>query len=445
MIEIGSSNLDFKMLFTTLLSLASALTQTALPAGDGPLSNPMKGFASYCDPGQTLYCPSEMAFEEIGWNRLEPTRGDYKFAKWESQQWDVAPAKGKNVVIRVFMDYPDQPVAVPKWLIAQGVKMTHYSEFGGGYTPDYENPILRKALAKFIVALGKRYDHDARIDYVQVGLLGHWGEWHTYPHEDLFATPEVQREVIAEMHAAFPDKPLMARNASYASCQLPWLGFHDDMIPSDTFGKDDWEFLPAIDKGKVENNWKVAPTGGEMVPGAAKQYLGTDWTLLIKAVRDAHFTWIGPYCPAMDPHLTAEDQKRVDQLIRALGYEFRLNTVSCPSKIGQTRRLNLALTGTNQGSAPFYAPWKVRMALLDSAGVERQSWIVSCDVRKWLPGDFALSTSQELKVGPGNYRIGIGIIDPSSQKPGIKFANRLKESGGYAILGSVQVVNPLTR
>jgi hypothetical protein len=396
----------------------------------------MKGFASYCDPGNTLYGPSSMAFEEIGWDKLEPVEGQYSFGDWEAKFWDQAPAKGKHVVLRVYLDYPSKPSSVPKWLIAKGVKMTKYDEFGGGETPEYENPELVKSLLSFIKAFGSRYDHDARVDYVQVGFLGHWGEWHTYPHENLFASVAVQRKVISALHTAFPNKPIMARNASYASCQVPWIGFHDDMIPSDTFGKEDWEFLPAIVKGGVGENWKVAPTGGEMVPGAAKQYLGREWPLLERAVKEAHFTWIGPYCPAMVADLTSEEKSRMEELIRMLGYQFQLKSATIATSEGD---LAVQISGVNQGVAPFYQPWKVRLALLKADGTVAASQDLGDDIRKWVPGGFAVEAKLTAKVEAGVYRLGIGIVDPSTGKPGVRFANDLAVEAGYTVIGPVQL------
>ena len=48
-------------------------------------------------------------------------------------------------------------------------------------TPDYEHPALRDALVRFVTEFGKKYDGDPRIGYLTAGLLGAWGEWHTYP------------------------------------------------------------------------------------------------------------------------------------------------------------------------------------------------------------------------------------------------------------------------
>jgi hypothetical protein len=422
------------------------MRQVSLPAGPGPLDNPRKGFAAYCEAGNQLSSPVSMTFEETGWKDLEPTEGKYAFGAWEQDKWDVVPAKGKDVVLRVYLDYPNKPSSVPDWLVAKGVKMTRYDEFGGGLTPDYENPLLQKSLLRFIAAFGQRYDHDPRIAYVQLGLLGHWGEWHTYPHDNLFASPAVQSEVIAAMHSAFPNKPLMARNASYKSCQLPWLGFHDDMIPQDTFGADgSWEFLPAIRAGGRDDNWKVAPIGGEMVPFAAKQYLGKEWDLLLRSVKEAHFTWIGPYCPALEQSLSDTEHAHVNELIRALGYEYQLKNFTAPIEAKAGSIAAFQIDGVNDGTAPFYFPWKVQLALIDAQNHPVQKWDVPADVRKWLPGPLEIQSSQTLQVSPGSYRVGLGIIDPATGKASIQFANSLEQIEGFTVMGSIRVASSLGR
>ncbi len=58
--------------------------------------------------------------------------------------------------------------------------MTPYTEFGGGFSPDYENKDLQSGLPKLIKALGERYNSNPRIAFVRVGLLGYWGDWHRH-------------------------------------------------------------------------------------------------------------------------------------------------------------------------------------------------------------------------------------------------------------------------
>eukprot|EP01052_Picozoa_sp_SAG31_P004428 SAG31_NODE_183_length_20987_cov_8.711078_12_plen_46_part_00 len=44
-------------------------------------------------------------------------------------------------------------------------------------SPNYADLHLIAALESFIAEFGRRYDADPRIGFVQVGLLGYWGEW----------------------------------------------------------------------------------------------------------------------------------------------------------------------------------------------------------------------------------------------------------------------------
>ena len=62
-------------------------------------------------------------------------------------------------------------------------------------------------LTRFIAELGKRYDGDARIGFITAGLLGTWGEWHTYPRTELMADKSVQNEVLQAYSSAFKKTP----------------------------------------------------------------------------------------------------------------------------------------------------------------------------------------------------------------------------------------------
>lgn len=425
-------------LFAAASGQGTRVRTIELPAAPGPLTNPLKGYAPWTTDGPPAL-PTSMAYVDASWKELEPSEGDYRFAEWEKKKWDAPEAKGKHIVFRVWMDYPNQPSGVPAWLVSRGVKMTSYTDFGGGKSPDYEDPTLKQALLRLIRKLGERYDSNPRVAFIQVGLLGHWGEFHTYPRPELFASEETQRRVVTALHEAFPHKQLMARNPAYPSLRLPWLGFHDDMIPEDTLPPEDWKFLPGLRANKLDSNWKVAPTGGEMVPGAAAKWLGEGWDDTQRAVKETHFSWLGPYCPAMAGSSNATFRQRAEDLIRLLGYEYRLTSFTAPVSMAADANPTVKVTGVNQGVAPFYYPWKVEIVLLDGVGNVAARSPVDVDIREWLPGTFQFRAPVPKGVAPGTYRLAIGIIDPWTEKPAIAFANRLPQSAGYTILNSIAI------
>jgi hypothetical protein len=410
----------------------------------GPLDNPLKGWCVYTDAG-TIYQPYSMVFRYVPWSKLEPREGEYRFAEWEAETWEVPGAKGKHIILRVYADYPRRPGGLPEWLRAKGVTEKDYTDYGGGKSPDYNHPALVTGLEKLIAALGARYDKNPRVAFLQLGLLGYWGEWHTYPNEKWFASLDTQRRVIDAYHAAFPNKKLMARYAQDYTGKQPWLGFHDDYFPEDTGDEKDWHFLGKIKRAGRAENWQSAVIGGEMIPAKgenAHKWLAPEhFDFTMDRLRQGHFSWVGPYSPALEKPPTAEWSARCEKMVRAMGYEFALQSLRHPETIRRGVPFTTLLIGANQGIAPFYYQWPVEMALLAPEGrVVEKLPLTGCDIRQWHPGPFAHTEQMRIRTAPpGRYTLALGIIDPLTNKPAIGFANALPKRDGWTALTTIEV------
>lgn len=422
-------------MFVTTLLAAAAMRQTAtvFAPGPSPLDNPLKGYAAYSEPTFTHYLPSQMAFVEVPWKEIEPQEGKYRFDLLD-EHFNTPLAKGKDIVLRIWLDYPNQPLGVPTWLVNQGLKLTSYTDFGGGKSPDYEDPDLKKGLSRLVAALGKKYGDLNRVKVVQLGLLGHWGEWHDYPRTELFASDSTQRFVIDLLRKAFPQTQLEARNPAYSSCHRADLGFHDDMIPDDTLPGEDWHFLPSLQSNGQAGNWKANIAGGEMVPGAAVRYLTTDFEMLKQAIKLCHFSWIGPYCPAIEASSDPVYKSHSNEIVQLLGYTFRLTKGTIPDSITSGQQASIELDGENVGVAPFYYPWPIHLALISEDGKVATEKVVVGDIRTWQPGSFNLKATTTWTAAAGTYSLGIQISDPANRSSFIKFANTLPIQDGWTIL-----------
>lgn len=410
-------------------------------SASGPLDNPLKGWAPYWFNWLTQYYqPVSMNFWYVSWRELEPNPQDYRFTTWE-QQWNTPLARDNHVVFRVYLDYPGLPTGVPQWLIDQGVEMRPYSEHGGGLSPDYDDPRLLNALVRLIQAMGARYNSNPRVAFIQLGFLGFWGEWHTYPRTELFASESTQRAVVDAMRAAFPNKILQTRTANGYLGAHSWMGFHDDMFPEDTDGSADWYFLPNLRRAGRDQNWKVACIGGELVPNQSLHWLTTGWNRTCSMLEAGHFSYLGPYCPPLENITDSTFIANSQWMVRRMGYEYRLKEARWRTPLTRGQRLEGVVVGTNQGVAPFYYPWEVRMALLTPSNAVALTWQVKADMRQWMPGaEFYLRfLSPALTVPRGTYRLGLGIIDPWKRKPRIRFANNLSVVNGWTILGTVRI------
>ena len=163
--------------------------------------------------------------------------------------------------------------------------------------------------------------------------------------------------------------------------QQAWIGFHDDMFPEDTDGPEGWKFLPLLRESKRVNNWKRSVVGGEMVFNGNKPWLGEGIETTRKRLSDAHFTWIGPYCPALESPPNEQFTKRANELVRRMGYQFTLKELRHAAEVKQGGEFAFSLEGENQGVAPFYYPWRVELALLDGKGKLAEKLSLDCDIR----------------------------------------------------------------
>lgn len=418
-------------------SIAETVLRPEIAAG--PLDNPLKGWCPYTNAGE-IHQPYSMVFQYVSWKELEPVENEFQFERWE-KTWDAdehgGSGVGKHVIFRVYIDYPSLPSGLPDWLRAAGVKEAPYSDYGGGQSPDYNHPIMVAAMERLIAELGKRYNSNPRVAFIQLGLLGFWGEWHTYPRTELYASEDTERRVIDAYRKAFPNKSLMVRYARGYAGQQDWIGFHDDMFPQDTDNGEDWSFLAGLREHQRTDNWKNAVVGGEMVPGEATRWLGKDYKTTQTMLERSHFTWIGPYCPALSESRDRQFLRRCEELIRRSGYEYTIVEVRHASHPRPKQAMTISVKGQNRGVAPFYYPWKVEFALLDQQGravaVQSTDW----DLRTWQPGEFSASTELGFDAAPGTYRLAIGIRDPWKDQPAIRFANDLPVVNGWTVLSEL--------
>jgi hypothetical protein len=102
--------------------------------------------------------------------------GDSAAFDWKKLDDALAGSASRNnhAVFRVICHFPGQENKVPQYLLDAGIDMRWYS---GGRSPYYGDAKLQEALEQFVRALGRRYDGDKRIGWIQAGLLGFWGEW----------------------------------------------------------------------------------------------------------------------------------------------------------------------------------------------------------------------------------------------------------------------------
>lgn len=133
------------------------------------IGNPLKGLiTSPAWTGSTTppRLPTSLEFYYFG---LDEIMIGYNKFDWSAldKVLQEAASRYKHVIWRVYCHYPGRPLAVPKYLIDQGIDI----DFG---SPVYDDVKLLTALQQFIQALGARYDGHKSLAFIQLGLLGYW-------------------------------------------------------------------------------------------------------------------------------------------------------------------------------------------------------------------------------------------------------------------------------
>lgn len=450
------------------LDSGSGLAQThQLKPAPSPVDNPLKGLVPYARPFPDRF-PHSMEFSYLPLSQLVVGEKQYDWQPLEDLLNDIA-SRGNQAVVRIFMEYPGKKEGIPQYLIDRGLKVHRYMNTNTApfpptevATPDYENKDLRAALKDFIAAWGAKYDGDPRLAYITAGLLGTWGEWHTYPRNELWASFDVQSEVLDAYEQAFQQTPVLLRYpakaghyAQAANADRPF-GYHDDSFAWATIDtgreEDDWFYMPALKaagKGAV-NKWKQHPIGGEIRPEVWGKIFDApkSWPKeaqdFAQCVAETHVTWL------MDTGMFREEasRQRYNQAVkevRKMGYDFHIQRATF-EKTGSKERpqLRIEIGIVNQGVAPFYANWESEIAFADSAkAIEVQQVVPSFQLREIFPGSKAVSRSATVDVSglaDGKYQVLLRVVNPLSNGKMLRFANEEQDQDveGWITLGTYE-------
>ncbi len=435
------------MLLVALLANASAAQTIQLKYKPAPVDNPLKGLVPYW--GQTGPFPCSMEFWYFPIDELMLGPAEFDFSSIE-QKLEDARSRGNQMVIRTYLEYPGKPSAMPGFLKDQGVKLIKYTHDGEvNLTPDYHNPKLLKALEDFIAAFGKKFDGDPRIGFMHMGVLGHWGEWHTYPKDKLFATKPEQTRILDAFARAFKKTKILVR---YPAGENAWsqaanddfpFGYHDDSFAWATLhtGKpdDNWFFETAMKQAgeKAVTKWKTQPIGGEIRPeiwGCVFDHPSCvpKGQELEKAVKKLHVSWLldsGMFAYA-DPPPTPQRIAEASNQVQKMGYEIFVRSAT----IEKTRdRVSIELSVENKGVAPFYYDWPVEMVCLDSEGKEIEATATNWKLPNLLPGE-TKNWQVTLAAVPNASHYAVRVPNPMKGGKPLRFANETQQDDGLLLL-----------
>ena len=416
-------------------------TFTLAPA-EKPVSNPLKGWAPWCG-NETEDFPSTLAYVPLSWRELEPEEGEYAFDQAEQDhQMDRLRSQGVRFVLRVTCDVPgeEEHLDIPDWLYEAAGGSWYDGDYGKGFSPNYQSPAFLEAHGRLMEALGRRYDGDPAIAYIELGSLGHWGEWHVDTSAGIRPFPKqaVTDRYVEQYLAAFPHKKLLLRRP-YAIGGAAGLGLYNDSF-GQSGSHDQW--LDWIDDGYLSSQngealdgmpdfWQQGPSGGEFATDRDLwDYVLEDYDAVLDYIRSSHTSWIGPRgfgsarLEDLDPDQRALAAGRVNALSQEMGYTFAVTRVEVSQRKADPD-LQVTLRVENLGVAPIYENWPLCLELVDGAGQAAGRYVADGQITGWLPGasTFRCTLAGSGQLPPGTYELRLGILDPLTGAPGIRLAN----------------------
>ena len=424
--------------------LKNAATPTRIYTPDeSAFPNAQIGYAPMTDSAYAQ--DSLLRYVELRWREVEPQEGVYAWDALDAQYgFRDLRARGIHLVVRFVCDVPGQEshMDIPDWLYAQTGDGSWYStDYGKGYSPDYSNATFRAAHRRVLAALGEHFGNDGFVTYVELGSLGHWGEWHIKTGEGLVPMPgeAIRDEYVADYEAAFPTAKLLMRRP-FNITAAHGLGVYNDMTGH---GKDTAEWLGWLQNGGwygEEPNalapmpafWQSAPVGGEFTSSIPmKTMLRSQLSRTVELVQQSHMSFLGPK--------VAEETYRggYNAVLKNLGYRLRVTQLTLTPGLGGT---TVALTIRNDGNAPFYWDWSTNLYLEDAAGNTLCTLPLGLSLPELLPGqEQTVSVTLEgvrlsLSGKNGGQRLTLGIVDPMTGRDAVRFAMKTKIRNGRAVL-----------
>ena len=321
---------------------------------------------------------------------------------------------------------------------------------------DYSSDQFCRRVLRLVERLGALWDNDPRVAFLQMGLIGKWGE-----HHSPSVPPEMQKLLGDAFTKAFRNKKVMVRH--------PW-DFKDYAfgIYWDSWAHHDQMATHGAGIEKIAPRWKVAPIGGETAydwgrfrvqPGDNPDDTLSDPVhrrFLIDTIRRLHCNhlgWVANYDPKNEKSRTGAEEVQ-----RAFGYRFVLDEVRYPASVVPGRSFAVSFVVRNLGSTPLYYPWPVEASLLDPS-TRAPVWtgiFKDADPRSWMPGDSWDEKAQAYAEKPapvtvrgefplpsslssGEKILALALLDPGGRLPAARFSVVNYFKGGRHPLGRIGV------
>jgi hypothetical protein len=411
------------------------------------------------------YPMTSLAYFRTDWRNIEPEMGKYN---WEMIDitLKMAHEHGQTLAIRISPygsgKKPNDETDVPAWYRAIVGERNEWLPEGRGWRVDPEDPRYAQYFGRMISELGKRYDGHPDLEYVDLSIVGFWGEG----RGSAILSQKTREALVKSYTDNFKKTPLLMllingdeKTEKYGLSQAN-VGWRVDcvgdlgLIVFDHVDQGGWsrnwnhmyDFYPQmIIKSGMQDAWKKAPISLE-VCGTIKSWhdkwcetcevLTAD---TLKYIISETLKWhISSFNNKSSP-VPEEWRPLIDEWLKKMGYRFVLRRFSYPEYAVQGGQIEINSWWDNKGVAPIYKKYLLAVRLVNMNHSE--VFITDADINSWFPGDNLYNDRIFVPwdIPAGIYQLQIGIVDPKSHKPKVNLAIEGKDSDGWYKIGQLEI------
>ncbi|MEI8087655.1 MAG: DUF4832 domain-containing protein, partial [Paludibacter sp.] len=456
--------------FKGLLAFSSELTANALetkhtllviPLTDNEITNPDRGFYRW-NGNEMAPFSSIDRYARYNWTVFETSEGVYNFSSLYNEAaaaYSDPDGRGTfGLAFRCVVEGTDH--AYPAYLDA---KMTSwYSNNKKCWVPDWNNAYFLARHDSLVANLGRAFNKDPRIGYVEIRTFGNWGEWHLSGFEappstvGWISTTTIQH-IIDVFVKAFPDKQLIMMSDNEGGIEYALkktglkypIGWRRDSWCNSGMRTPSTSSRYASFWPMMQERWKTAPV---IVEGYGNT--GMTYSLGLQQVIDFHISGIGNGNFGSNlswSTMTTDAQNAMVNSAKTAGYRYVLRDVITPTVFVPGQLVRFVANWSNVGVAPAYRNWQVKFRLVHpTTGTLIWESPSKVNLRTLLPTynfttafdtpfavDETFTFPQNITLG--TYSLEVLITDVDNYYPPLKLANQNRKSNGAYPIGNVVV------
>lgn len=317
------------------------------------------------------------------WSDVEKTEGVYDFGFLDKIMDEWGP-KGYAFSLRVCSFETSYPgfTATPEYVFEKGAKC--YKMPGRDLVqPDYGDPYFLERLEIFLAEMGKKYNNDPRVDIIDIGTYGTWGEGHTVEGEGYIYPVDVIKKHIDLHIKYFPDKYLLMnddhivgrifRGADECQEMLDYayergLGLQDDSICCDYYS-----VVNGYDTMRATRSFqKLADNAPSCIEFAHYGYIHPTFDdyyrnglTIVECLKNSRATFAGFH--GYPRVFLKSDKWLAEYCANRLGYWYFAESALVPELTASAHN-HVKVTFRNKGWSKAYYAHNICLAVSDDAG-----------------------------------------------------------------------------